>query len=57
MIAVQIYDSGAVIHIHDDFCCHVCSEDVPEILAQIGMLVSGAYLKQESGEMGGETVS
>lgn len=48
MVAVQFRSDSATIHIHDEFCSHVKSADIPQMMTQIGALISGAYLRDAS---------
>lgn len=47
MVATKILESGMTILIHDDYCCNVKETDIPQILTQIGMIISHSYNHSE----------
>lgn len=43
MIASALHEEGVVVCIHDDYCNHVETAEISQILLEIGALVSSSY--------------
>lgn len=43
MIASALHEEGTVVCIHDDYCNHVETAEVSEILLKISTLISNSY--------------
>lgn len=52
MIASVMKEEGAVVCIHDDYCSHVETAEISQILLKISALISNSYrgILQEMGE-------
>lgn len=52
VITPVLHKEGVVVCIHDDYCNHVGTAEISQILLKIGTLVSNSYrnIIQETGE-------
>lgn len=53
MIASALHEEGVVVCIHDDYCNHVGTAEISQILLEISVLVSSSYSNAlpETGEL------
>ena len=53
MIASALHEEGVVVCIHDDYCNHVGTAEISQILLEISVLVSSSYSNTllETGEL------